>query len=257
MKIVILAGGHGTRLSEYTDFVPKPMVEIGDEPILIHIMNWYKKHDLKDFIVATGYKSEIINEYFERRLKSRNQEYDFTTGVQKQLNREKDNLIIKTVYSGLDSMTGGRLLAVKKYIHEDTFMLTYGDGLSNININELIEFHKSHGKIATITAVRPMARFGVLNINGKEVTSFKEKKHLEGGWINGGYFIFNISIFNYLEDKYTVLEKEPLENLAKEGELMAYKHTGFWQCMDTKRDKDYLQELWESGNAPWKSEKKD
>ena len=255
MEIVILAGGFGTRLSEYTTRIPKPMIEIGDKPILMHIINLYKSFNHNNFIIATGYKSEMINDYFQVLLRSKDQEYDFNSGTSKQLSNTKDNLIIKTVFSGIDSMTGGRLLSIKKYINEDNFMLTYGDGLSNINIDKLVEFHKSHGKIATISSVRPNARFGALNLDGERVTAFKEKKQLNEGWINGGFFVFKKKIFDYIDNKLTILEKEPLEELAINNELMAYKHNGFWQCMDTKRDKDYLQELWDSGNPPWISKK--
>ncbi|MDC3148153.1 glucose-1-phosphate cytidylyltransferase [Prochlorococcus sp. AH-716-I07] len=257
MKVVILAGGYGTRLSEYTGVVPKPMVEIGDKPILIHIMNWYKSFGYNDFIVATGYKSEIINTYFENQIKSKDQEFNFLTGTQNQLSSIEEDFIVKTIYTGQNAMTGGRLLAVKKFIDEEEFMVTYGDGLSNINIPKLIEFHKSHKKIATISAVRPLARFGILNLNNNEVISFKEKQQIDTGWINGGFFVFKKSIFKYLDNFSTILEREPLEKLARDGELMAYRHSGFWQCMDTKRDKDYLQNLWESGSYPWISSKKD
>ena len=227
------------------------MIEIGDKPILMHIINLYKSFSHTNFIIATGYKSEMINDYFEVLLKSKDQEYDFNSGRSTQLSESKNNLLIKTVFSGIDSMTGGRLLSIKKFIKGDNFMLTYGDGLSDININKLIEFHNSHGRIATITAVRPNARFGALNLSGEKVTTFKEKKQLNEGWINGGFFVFNKNIFDYIENKLTILEKEPLEQLALNDQLMAYKHNGFWQCMDTKRDKDYLQELWDSGNPPW------
>jgi len=257
LKTVILAGGFGTRLSEYTNLIPKPMVEIGEIPILMHIINWYRGFNYTDFIVATGYKSEMINDYFQDLLNSKDQEFNFITGERKQLSKIKKELKVKTIYSGLDSMTGGRLLSIEKFIDDEDFMITYGDGLSNIDLNKLIKFHYSHKKIATITAVRPNARFGALNIKDNKVTSFREKKQLDQGWVNGGFFIFNKRIFNYIENKSTVLEKEPLETLAKENQLMAYKHDGFWQCMDTKRDRDYLQELWLSGNPPWISKKKD
>ena len=251
MQTIILAGGFGTRLSEYTNRIPKPMVEIGQKPILMHIINWYQNFNINNFIVATGYKSEMINDFFEVLLKSKDQKYDFRNGKNEQLSESKNNLVVKTIYSGLDSMTGGRLLSIRKFIDDDNFMLTYGDGLSNIDINKLIKFHNEHGKIATITAVRPKARFGALNLDGHKVTSFKEKQQLNEGWINGGFFIFKKRIFDYIDDKYSVLEKEPLENLANENQLMAFKHNGFWQCMDTKRDREYLQELWDSKNAPW------
>ena len=257
MKTVILAGGFGTRLSEYTNLIPKPMVEIGQKPILIHIMNWYLQYNFNEFLIATGYKSEIINDYFESLIRSKNQDYDFNTGKIAQLSQVKKSLKVKTIYSGLNSMTGGRLLSIRKFINEENFMVTYGDGLANIDVSKLIEFHKSHKKIATITAVRPIARFGVLNLEGNKVNSFKEKKQIDQGWINGGFFVFNKKIFDYIRDSRTILEKEPLEQLASENELFAYKHEGFWQCMDNKRDKDYLQELLDSGKAPWIPQKKE
>ena len=256
MKTVILAGGFGTRLSEYTDRIPKPMVKIGELPILMHIINFYRCFNHNEFIIATGYKSEMINDYFEVMLRSKDQEYNFMKSKTIPLSQSKNNLIVKTIFSGIDSMTGGRLLPIKDFIDEDNFMLTYGDGLSNVNISELIDFHKKHNKIATITAVHPKARFGVLNLEGEKVTDFQEKRQLNQGWINGGFFIFKKKIFDYIDNQFTVLEKEPLEKLAKEEQLMAFKHSGFWQCMDTKRDREFLQEIWDSGSPPWNEEKK-
>ncbi len=253
MKTVILCGGLGTRLSEETHLKPKPMVEIGGRPILWHVMKVYEKHGIHDFVLALGYKGEVIKDYFLNyharqsditvKLKSGN--IDFSNPTSEDWN-------VSLIDTGAKTMTGGRLLRLKNHLtNEKTFMLTYGDGVSDVNIEELIKFHKSHGKIATVTAVRPPVRFGELLINNKKVEQFQEKPQAAEGWINGGYFVFNSEIFNYIENDSTLLERDPLENLAKTGELMAFQHSGFWQCMDTIRDKDYLQELFNNGNAPW------
>ena len=229
MKTVILCGGYGTRLSEETAIKPKPMVKIGDKPILEHIMNIYKCYGYNQFVLALGYKSEYIKKFY----------------------KNKKN--IKLVYTGKDTKTGGRLLRLKKYLkNEKTFMLTYGDGVSNINIKKAVKFHKKHGKIATITAVRPPVRFGELKISRNKVKSFKEKPQVGQGWINGGFFIFNNKVLNFIRNDQTMLEKEPLEKLTKTGQLMAFEHKGFWKCMDTMRDKILLNKLWKEGNALWK-----
>ena len=229
MKVIILAGGLGTRLSEYTDSIPKPMIQIGGKPMLWHIINLYFKYNHKDFFVATGYKSEIIKKYFSK-------------------NSEKWN--VNLIDTGQKTMTGGRLKRLQKIIGNETCMLTYGDGISNININALVDFHKTHGKMITVSAVRPPARFGAIQLDGNKVTSFKEKSHLEQGWINGGFFVVEPKFFDFIEGDSIYLEREPLERASKEGELYAYKHDGFWQCMDTKRDKDHLEEIYSKG-APW------
>ena len=229
MKVVILAGGFGTRLAEYTDSIPKPMVPIGGKPIIDHIMQIYSNHGHKDFYVALGYKGEIIEEYF----------------------KDNDLWNINLIKTGSNSMTGGRLKRLQKIIGKERFMLTYGDGLSNINISELIAFHKKHGKLVTVSAVRPPARFGALKINGSEVINFKEKSQLDESWINGGFFVIEPEFFEMINGDETVLEKEPLEQAASMKELMAYKHEGFWQCMDHKLDKDLLDEMCKNGNAPW------
>jgi len=231
MKTVILCGGYGTRLSEETTIKPKPMVKIGNKPILEHIMSIYEYYGYNQFILALGYKSEYIKKYYK--------------------NKGKKN--IDLVYTGKDTKTGGRLLRLKNYLkNEKTFMLTYGDGISNINIKKAIKFHKNHGKIATITAVRPPVRFGELKINGNKVKSFKEKPQVSQGWINGGFFIFNNEILNFINNDQIMLEKEPLEKLTKENQLMAFKHEGFWKCMDTMRDKILLNKLWKENNKLWK-----
>ena len=231
MKVILLAGGFGTRLSEYTKTIPKPMVQIGGKPMLWHIMNLYARYNRKNFYVALGHKGEVVKKYFSKKFKEWN---------------------IELIDTGQKTMTGGRVKRLQKFIGSETFMLTYGDGLANINLDSLLDFHKSHGKLVTITAVRPPARFGAIQINGDKVTSFKEKSHLEEGWINGGFFIIEPKFFDFIEDDNTYLEREPLERAANEGELFAYRHNGFWQCMDTKRDKDYLEEIYSEG-APWES----
>ncbi len=229
MKVILLAGGFGTRMSEYTGMIPKPMVQIGEKPILWHIMNFYAQHKHKDFFVALGYKSEIIKEYFSKIP-------------------EKWN--INLIDTGQKTMTGGRVKRLQKFIGNETCMLTYGDGLSDINLNSLIDFHKSHRKLITVSAVRPPARFGAIKLSDDRVISFKEKSHLEEGWINGGFFVIEPDFFNFIDGDDTYLEREPLERAVREGELFAYKHKGFWQCMDTKRDKDNLEEIYLRG-APW------
>ena len=231
MKVILLAGGFGTRLSEYTESIPKPMVEIGNKPILWHIMNLYAKYDYKDFLVALGYKGEIIKKFFSNRP-------------------EKWN--VELVDTGLDTMTGGRVKRLEKNIGKETFMLSYGDGLSDINLNSLLSFHKSHGKLVTVTAVRPPARFGSLKLKEDRVVNFKEKSQLDVGWINGGFFVIEPEFFKFIKGDETYLEKEPLEQVAEAGELFAYKHEGFWQCMDTKRDRDKLEEMYLEG-SPWNS----
>ena len=231
MKTVILCGGYGTRLSEETKIKPKPMIKIGKKPILDHIMNIYEHYGYNQFILALGYKSEYIKKFYRKKRKKN----------------------INFVYTGRDTKTGGRLLRLKNHLKgEKTFMLTYGDGVSNVNIKKIIQFHNNHGKIATITAVRPPVRFGELKINRNKVKSFKEKPQVGQGWVNGGFFIFNNEIFNFIKNDQTMLEREPLEKLTKAGQLMAYEHQGFWQCMDTMRDKILLNKLWNKGNALWK-----
>ena len=221
MKVIILAGGFGTRISEYTKTIPKPMIKINKKPILHHIMDHYSKYGYKEFYIALGYKGEVIKKYFK--------------------NKKISNWKINLVETGKNTMTGGRLKKFKKIVNNETFMITYGDGLSDININKLIKFHKKNNKIATLTAVRPPARFGAVKLKGNKVSYFKEKSKLGEGWINGGFFVMEPAIFKYISGNKTFLEKEPLVNISKKGELVAYKHEGFWQCMDTKRDKELLE----------------
>lgn len=254
MKTIILAGGLGTRLSEETHLKPKPMVEIGNMPILWHIMKIYSNFGYKNFEIALGYKGELIKKYFlNYKLHKSDLIINLKSGDVKFENDQSEDWIIGLHNTGLESMTGGRLFNLKKLFKPgDTFMLTYGDGVANVNINELVKFHKNHGKIATMTAVRPPARFGSINADANgNVIEFKEKPQMGEGWINGGFFVFNYEIFNYLADSSTILEKEPLENLTSDNQLTVFYHPGFWQCMDTIRDRDYLNLIWNKGDAPW------
>ena len=231
MKAVILAGGHGTRISEESNIIPKPLIEIGGKPILWHIMKIYSAYKIDDFIICLGYKGEKIKEYFE------------------QFDSKLWN--IQLIDTGLDTMTGGRLKRIQDKI-DNTFCVTYGDGVSDINLNNLVTFHKEKKSLATLTAIHPPERFGVLNLSGDYVTEFHEKHTGESSWINGGFFVFEPEIFDYLQNDSTVLERAPLETLAKEQKLSAFKHNGFWHPMDTLRDKKHLEDLWTSEKAPWK-----
>ena len=252
MKTIILCGGLGTRLAEETVLKPKPMVEIGNKPILWHIMKIYEHYGFNDFVLALGFKSEYIKDYFLN-YHSRNNDFiiNLNSGQVNFSNSDLEKWKVELVNTGINTLTGGRLLRLKKYVENDTFMLTYGDGVSNVDIRKLVEFHKKHGKIATVTSVRPPARFGGMLIQGDKVMNFKEKPQSGEGWINGGYFVFEPEIFNYLKDDSTILEQSPLENLVKDGQLMAYQHYDYWQCMDTVRDRDSLRNLFDNNNAPW------
>lgn len=254
MKTVILAGGLGTRLSEETNVRPKPMVEIGGMPILWHIMKTYSHYGFKEFFPALGYKGEYIKEYFINYLnRSSDTTVNLKTGEINYYNTHQEDWTLHLIDTGKDTLTGGRLHRLEKYLAgEETFMLTYGDGVANINIAELVKFHKSHGKIATVTAVRPPARFGALIIEDNAVVDFREKPQVGEGWINGGYFVFNKEVFKYLNGDMTILEKEPLENLTRDNQLMAFQHDGFWHPMDTVRDRDFLNSLWDKKDPPWK-----
>ncbi|MBB6624725.1 glucose-1-phosphate cytidylyltransferase [Clostridium gasigenes] len=257
MKVVILAGGFGTRISEESYLKPKPLIEIGEKPILWHIMKIYSHYGFNDFIICAGYKSNLIKDYF---YKLQMYENDVTFNYVNKFNMEihennnKSNpWNVTVVDTGLNTMTGGRIKRIKDYIGEDEeFMITYGDGVANVNINELIKAHKSSGKIVTVTAIIPIGRFGVMKVENNLVKEFKEKVSAEDSWISGGFFIANKKIFDYLEEDSTVLEQYPLKTLAKENELGVYKHTGFWQPMDTMKEKEYLEGLWFNKNAPWK-----
>ena len=252
MKVIILGGGFGTRLSEYTETIPKPMVPVGGKPILWHIMQRYAFYGHKDFYVALGYKAEIIKEYFLQ-FNSINSDFsiDLSSGKMKIHNTNGLDWKVTLVDTGQDSMTGGRVKMMQPFIGEEPFMLTYGDGVADINIDALVAFHQNHGKMVTVTAVHPAARFGELEIEGDRVKSFQEKPQVNKGWINGGFFICQPDFFDLIKDDSTILEREPLENAAQQNQLIAYKHEGFWQCMDTRRDKDLLEELWQSGKASW------
>jgi glucose-1-phosphate cytidylyltransferase len=253
MKTVILCGGLGTRLKEETEFRPKPMIVIGGKPILWHIMRTYSSHGCKEFVLCLGYKGEMIKNYFY--------EYDLVHSDwtirlgTKEITRhsvfhDESDWQVTLAETGLQTMTGGRIKKIEKYIDGENFMMTYGDGLANVNIRDLLKFHAEKGKIATVTAVRPIARFGEISVNGDLVESFREKPQIGSGWINGGFFVFRKEVFDYL-DEGCVLEKEPMERLARDRELAVYKHTGYWRCMDTYRDLEALSLDWESGRPGW------
>jgi glucose-1-phosphate cytidylyltransferase len=254
MKTLILAGGLGTRLSEETTLKPKPMVEIGGQPMLWHIMNIYAHHGFQEFVVALGYRGEVIKDYFLRfNAMTSNLSVDLGTGKTTFHDGQHPKWKVHMVDTGIATMTGGRVKRLQHWLEgEETFMLTYGDGLSNVDIPSLIAFHHQHGKLATVTAVRPPARFGGLRLDGDQVTRFAEKPQAGEGWINGGFFVLNRKVFDYIDGDGTFWEHEPLERLTAEGQLMAYRHEGFWQPMDTLREKQMLEEWWASGHAPWK-----
>lgn len=255
MKVVILAGGFGTRISEESHLKPKPMIEIGGYPILWHIMKEYSHYGFNEFIICAGYKQHVIKEFFNNYyLHKTDITFDYTDGKGKIVHSvDAEPWKVTVVDTGLNTMTGGRIKRIKDYIGDEPFMLTYGDGVCDINIEELVEFHKKGHKIATITAVQPGGRFGTLEINENNIIEeFAEKKKEDGGWINGGYMVLEPSVFDYICDDSTVFEREPLETLSHEGQLQAYKYNGYWQCMDTMRDKQKLEELYESKKAPWK-----
>ena len=254
MKTVLLAGGLGTRLSEETTLRPKPMIEVGGLPILWHIMRTYAHYDAKDFVVACGYKGEVIKDYFLRyRERLADVSVDLGAGTVAYEDHLDVDWKVQLVDTGKDSMTGGRLHRLESILRPSgTFMLTYGDGVCDVDVRALLAFHRAHGRIATVTAVRPPARFGTMDFDGDLVASFKEKPQTESGWINGGFFVFEPAVFDYLNGDATVLEGSPLECLAHDGQLAAFRHEGFWQCMDTVRDRVRLEEMWNGGNAPWK-----
>ncbi len=255
MKAVILAGGFGTRITEESHLKPKPMIEIGDYPIIWHIMKLYSKYGINDFIICAGYKQHIIKEYFASYyLHCSDITLDFTDNQSRivTMNSNWEKWKITIVDTGLNTMTGGRIKRVKPFLDDEPFLLTYGDGLSDVRIDKLIEYHKSHGKLATLTAVHPVGRFGVLDIEGDNIKSFNEKNENQTAWINGGFMVLDPKVIDYIEGDETVFEKDPVERLCADGQLKAFKHDGFWQCMDTLRDKQKLEEMWASGEAPWK-----
>lgn len=255
MKVVILAGGFGTRISEESQLIPKPMIEIGEKPILWHIMKYYSSYGFNEFIVCCGYKQYVIKEFFEDYyLHMSDVTFDFASGNKMTVhNNFSEPWKVTLVDTGLNTMTGGRIKRVRDYVGNEPFMLTYGDGVSDVNLSELLKFHENSSKKATLTAIQPGGRFGGLDIDSENrINSFREKSKEDGGWINGGFMILEPNIFDLIEGDQTTFEKEPLEQLSKEGELNAFKHEGFWQCMDTLRDKQLLESLWLSGSAPWK-----
>jgi glucose-1-phosphate cytidylyltransferase len=251
LKVIILAGGYGTRLGEYTNLIPKPMVKIGHKPIAWHIMEHYAEYGHKEFFLALGYKAEYVKEYF---LNYRSLNSDFSIDLfSGQITTTKEPAVdwrVNLIDTGINTLTGGRIKRLKEYVGKETFMVTYGDGLSDIDLDKLVDFHRNHGKLVTISAVHPSARFGELNLEGDSVLTFQEKPQLHEGWINGGFMIIEPQFLEFIENDSTMLEKEPFERAASLGELMAYRHHGFWQCMDTKRDHELLESLWKSG-APW------
>ena len=254
MKVAILAGGVGTRLVEETEIKPKPMVEIGGQPILWHIMKHYDHYGFKDFVIALGYRGETIKRYMvEYCSLSSNLTVNIADGhVEVHEDDPRPAWRVELVDTGQPTLTGGRIKRLAPYLGKETFMLTWGDGVSDVNLGELLDFHRSHGKLVTLTAVRPPARFGRLALDGDRVGRFEEKPQLGEGWINGAFFVLEPGVFDYIEGDQTQWEYEPLERLVKDGELMAYRHESFWQCMDTLRDKRLLESLWEEGNPPWK-----
>lgn len=253
MKVAILAGGLGTRIAEETEIKPKPMVEIGGKPILWHIMMIYAYYGFKEFVIALGYKGEVIKKYMlDYCALASDLTVHLGNGDVKFHNNNHCDWTTELIDSGLKTQTGGRIKRLAPYLGNETFMLTWGDGLADIDINKLLAFHRSHGKLATLTAVRPPARFGHLELDGEVVEEFSEKPQTQEGWINGAFFVLEPGIFDYIEGDKIHWEKEPLEGLARDGQLMAYKHTSFWQCMDTIRDKKTLEKFWESADAPWK-----
>lgn len=254
MKVVLLAGGMGTRITEESQFKPKPMVTVGDMPILWHIMKGYSAKGFQEFVICAGYKQTVIKEWFANYfLYTSDVTFDMCSDNKITVhNKRTEPWKVTIVDTGLNTMTGGRIKRIKEYIGNETFFLTYGDGVSDVDINALLAFHKEHGKIATITAIRPESRYGVIECENEKVSAFCEKSAEGSSWINAGFMVLEPKCIDYIADDATVFERVPMENLVKDGELMCYKHYGFWQCMDTLRDKLKLEELWAKGNAPWK-----
>jgi len=253
MKVLILAGGFGSRIQEETSVRPKPMVEIGGQPILWHLMKIYAAHGFKEFIVALGYRGEIIKNYFLNYYHLRNSfSINLSNGNREVYKTGEEDWLVHLIETGLNTQTGGRIKRLSEWISGETFMMTYGDGVADIDIRDLMSFHRDHGKLVTISAVRPPARFGGLAFQGDLVAEFIEKPQIGEGWINGGFFVMEPGALEYIEGDETIFERDPLERLAREGQLVAYRHEGFWQCMDTLRDVRLLEGLWESGNPPWK-----
>ena len=253
MKVVILAGGFGTRISEETDVKPKPMIEIGGMPLLWHIMKSYSSYGINEFVICCGYKGYVVKEYFANYfLHMSDVTFDMKNNKMEVNQKFAESWKVTLVDTGLNTMTGGRLKKIQKYLDNETFCFTYGDGLADIDLKKLINFHKKNNSFATLTAVQPPGKYGALNLKKNKVTKFEEKPAGDGSWINGGFFVLEPEIFNYLKNDSTVWEKEPLEKMAKQNKVTAYKHSGFWQALDTLRDKNHLQSLWDSNKAPWK-----
>lgn len=254
MKVVLLAGGFGTRISEESAYKPKPMIEIGDRPILWHIMKTYSYYGFKEFIICAGYKQHVIKQWFaDYFLYTSDITFDVANGNQMIVHdAHSEDWKVTIVDTGLHTMTGGRLKRIRKYLGDEPFFMTYGDGVADVDIAAMLEFHKDHGKLATMTAIHPETRYGVIDPEGNRVTSFREKSQQDVGWINGGFMILQPEVLDYVSGDSTIFEREPMERLADAGELMCFRHYGFWQCMDTLRDKQKLDALWESGKAPWK-----
>jgi len=254
MKVVILAGGHGTRISEESHLKPKPMIEIGGQPILWHIMKIFSHYGFNDFIICAGYMQHVIKEFFANYfLYQSDITFDFTAcGVMTIHNNVSEPWKVTIVNTGLNTLTGGRIKRVRPYLGEETFLMTYGDGVSDVRIDKIVECHKSHGNLATLTAVQPEGRFGFLDMEEDHILSFREKHIMDSGWINGGFMALEPSVCDFIDGDNISFEREPLELLAKRKQLIAYKHAGFWQCMDTLRDKEALEKIWASGHAPWK-----
>lgn len=255
MKAVLLAGGFGTRISEESKLKPKPMIEIGGMPILWHIMKTYSKFGVNEFVICAGYKQHVIKEWFaDYFLHTSDITFDFTQDDKIIVhNKRAEQWKVTVVDTGLNTMTGGRLKRVRNYLGDEPFFMTYGDGVADVDIDKLLEFHKSHGRLATMTAIKPNSRFGVLDLSDNdEVNAFREKSDVDSGWINAGFMVLSPKVLDYVKDDTIMFEREPMEKLAQEGQLMCYKHEGFWQCMDTLRDKEKLEELWNDNKAPWK-----
>jgi len=253
MKVMILAGGLGTRLAEETEVKPKPMVEVGEHPIVWHIMKSYAHYGFKDFFLALGYKGEVVKRYFlDHYSLGGSLQVNLSSGVVEDIEKDTEDWTVHLMDTGQTTQTGGRIKRLEPWLKDGTFMATYGDGVCDVNLQKVLEFHKAHGKIATITAVRPPSRFGGLVLEGDLIREFSEKPQIGEGWINGGFFVFEPEIFDYIAGDATSLELEPMERLAADRQLTAYRHEGFWQCMDTLREKKMLESLWQSGQAPWK-----
>ncbi|WRS26218.1 glucose-1-phosphate cytidylyltransferase [Oscillospiraceae bacterium MB08-C2-2] len=254
MKVVLLAGGFGTRIAEESHLRPKPMIEIGGKPILWHIMKSYAAHGFHEFIICCGYKAEVIKRYFaDYFLHQCDVTFDYRDGNSMEIHTSAaEPWKVTLIDTGLHTMTGGRIRRIREYTENQPFMVTYGDGVSDVDIQKLLAFHQEKGKLATITVVQPEGRFGMADIEEDEITAFREKSAVDMGWINGGFMVLEPQVFEYIGGDESIFEREPLKNLARERQLAAYKHTGFWQCMDTQRDKAHLEQLWETGGAPWK-----